>query len=530
MATAIGIAAERGDSHGHEPMTTAGPPFSRVLVANRGEIAIRICRALGELGVESVAVFSDADRDAPHRFAADIAVGIGGTTAAESYLRGDAILDAARSVDAAAIHPGYGFLSENAAFAAAVEQAGIVFIGPTATAIERLGSKVSARGVALAAGVPVVPGFDGDLDIDSEWLAKAREIGFPLMIKSSAGGGGKGMRLVDDESDFLDSLAAGRREAKAAFGDDRMLIERRVFPARHVEVQIVGDHHGEVVALHERECSVQRRHQKVLEEAPSVAVDVQLRARMGEAAVRLGKAVGYRNAGTVEFLLDASGAFYFLEVNTRLQVEHPVTECVTGVDLVHLQLEVAAGRPLKELLAGRDLTPRGWAIEARIYAESPEQGFLPAAGRLERVVEAEGPGVRVDSGVCDGSEVSVHYDPMLAKLIVHAADRATACRRLARALRDSDYLGIPTNVDFLRRVVEDGRFQRGELRTDFLDRAPELVAPLQRDIPEAAFVAAALAAVLAVDRRQGSAAQRSASAAESLFQSVGAFRVFGDVS
>jgi 3-methylcrotonyl-CoA carboxylase alpha subunit len=509
------------------------PPFRRVLVANRGEIAVRICRGLRELGVESVAVYSEADRDAVHRFAADRAHAIGGTSAAESYLRIDAILAAARDCGAEAIHPGYGFLSENPRFAQAVEDAGLVFIGPSAASMAQLGSKASARAVAIAAGVPVVPGFDGELPDDAAWLAKAREVGFPLLVKSSAGGGGKGMRLVERESEFLEALAAGRREAKAAFGDDHMLIERRVFPARHVEIQLFGDRHGDVVSLHERECSVQRRHQKVLEEAPSPAVDAELRRRMGEAAVRLAKAVGYRNAGTAEFLLDGEGRFYFLEVNTRLQVEHPVTECVTGLDLVHLQVQVAAGRRLRDLLAGRDLQPRGWAIEARIYAEAPEQGFLPAAGRLTKVIEAEGPGVRVDSGVRDGSEVSVHYDPMLAKLVVHAPDRATACRRLALALRDSSYLGIPTNVDFLRRVVEDPRFARGELRTDFLDRAPELVAPQSVATPDAAYVAAALAAVLGEARGTvgaGTAASGPASKAESLFASLGAFRVFGGMA
>ncbi|MBI5852217.1 MAG: ATP-grasp domain-containing protein [Planctomycetes bacterium] len=507
------------------------PPFRRVLVANRGEIAVRVCRGLRELGVGSVAIYSEPDRDAVHRFAADTACAIGGTTAAESYLRIEAVLDAARASGAEAIHPGYGFLSENPRFARAVEEAGLVFIGPSAASMCKLGSKAGARELAVACGVPVVPGFDGELPDDAAWLVKAREVGFPLLIKSSAGGGGKGMRLVERESEFLDALAAGRREAKAAFGDDRMLIERRVFPARHVEIQLFGDRHGDVVSLHERECSVQRRHQKVLEEAPSPAVDAKLRAKMGEAAVRLAKAAGYRGAGTAEFLLDERGGFYFLEVNTRLQVEHPVTECVIGLDLVHLQLHVAAGRRLEDLLAGRDLTPRGWAIEARIYAEAPEQGFLPAAGRLTRVIEAEGPGIRVDSGVREGSEVSVHYDPLLAKLVVHAPDRATACKRLAHALRESVYLGIPTNVDFLRRVVEDPRFARGELRTDFLDRAPELVTPTGDATPSAVFVAAALAAVLgdghvAADGSNGGEARGAAS----MFATLGGFRVFGGES
>ncbi|MBK8975769.1 MAG: ATP-grasp domain-containing protein [Planctomycetes bacterium] len=474
----------------------SAPPFRRVLVANRGEIAIRVCRGLRECGVESVAVFSDADRDAAHRHAADHAVAIGGRSAAESYLDIARLLDAAASAGCDAVHPGYGFLSENAAFARAVEAAGLTFIGPTGDTMEQVGGKRAARRIAVAAGVPVVPGFDGDLPDDAAWLAKAEEIGFPLLVKASAGGGGKGMRLVERAADFLDALHAGKREAKSAFGDDRMLLERRVLPARHVEIQILGDLHGDVLSFHERECSVQRRHQKVLEEAPSPIVDPELRARMGEAAVRLAKAVGYRNAGTVEFLLDEDRRFYFLEVNTRLQVEHPVTECVTGLDLVHLQLAVAAGARLRDLLPDGVPPPRGHAIEARIYAEVPEQGFLPAAGRLTRVLEAEGPGIRVDSGVRGGAEITVHYDPMLAKLIVHAPDRRTACRRLDEALRDSVYLGIPTNVDFLRRVVRDARFVAGDLRTDMLDLDPDLCAPRAPAIPDSAYVAAILAAVL----------------------------------
>ncbi len=507
------------------------PPFRRVLVANRGEIAVRVCRGLAECGVESVVVFSDVDRDAAHRFAGDVAVPIGGESATDSYLNVAAVLDAARASGAEAIHPGYGFLSENAEFERAAESAGFVFIGPRADTMEILGGKRSARQAAVAAGVPVVPGFDGDLPDDQAWLAKAKDIGFPLLVKASAGGGGKGMRLVEREADFLDALAAGRREAKASFGDARMLLERRVFPARHVEIQIMGDEHGRVVSFHERECSVQRRHQKVLEESPSPAVDPALRERMGRAAVTLCERVGYRNAGTVEFLLDENGDFYFLEVNTRLQVEHPVTECVTGLDLVHLQLQVAAGAKLDALLAGREFTPRGHAIEARIYAEDPEHGFLPAAGRLTRVIEPEGPGIRVDSGVHEGADVSVHYDPMLAKLIVHAPDRETACRRLARALRDTVYLGIPTNVDFLRRVVEDPRFRAGELRTDFVERAPDLVAGPGIEPTDTALAAVVLAQLLGADgARTGAAPIDGATGSTSrttLWRTLDGYRVLG---
>jgi 3-methylcrotonyl-CoA carboxylase alpha subunit len=500
------------------------PPFGRVLVANRGEIAVRVCRGLLELGIEPVAVFSDADRAAAHARAAKIAHPLGGQTARESYLDVEKILDAARATSCAAIHPGYGFLSENPAFARAVEAAGLTFIGPSAEAMERVGSKRSARAAAEEVGVPVVPGFHDDRGDDRALLAEARRIGFPLLLKASAGGGGKGMRLVEREGDFLDAAAAARREAAAAFGDDRLLLEKRVFPARHVEIQIFGDRGGRVVSLHERECSVQRRHQKILEEAPSPAVGAELRQAMGEAAVKLARHVGYQNAGTVEFLLDESGRFYFLEVNTRLQVEHPVTELVTGLDLVHLQVLLAAGGSLDDLLGDRDLRPRGHALEARIYAEDPEHGFLPAAGRLLRVVEPEGPGIRVDSGVYAGCEVPVHYDPLLAKLIVHAPDRAAACRRMARALAQVTYLGIPTNVDFLRRIVLDPDFAAGRLRTDFLEQKPELVRGPEELPPDRAYIAAALRQVLAAGN--GTAAVARSDAPAGPWQSVGALRVW----
>ncbi len=500
------------------------PPFKRVLVANRGEIAVRVCRGLTELGIEPVVVFSDADVEAVHRFHGAVAYGIGGQTAAESYLQIDKILEAAKATGAEAIHPGYGFLSENAAFVRAVEAAGLVFIGPTAESMELLGSKQSARDVAEKLGVPTVPGFNRDTGDDALLLKEAAGVGYPLMIKASAGGGGKGMRVVECEAEFAEALAAGRREAKGGFGDDTMLLERRVFPARHVEIQVMADNYGKAVSLHERECSVQRRHQKVLEESPSPMVDAELRAKMGAAAVRLIENVGYRNAGTVEFLAMTSGEFYFLEVNTRLQVEHPVTELVTGLDLVHMQVRIAAGEKLEAVLEDRDLTPRGHAIEARIYAEIPEQGYLPAAGDLITVIEAEGPGVRVDSGVHSGSEVSVNYDPMLAKLVVHASDRETACRRMALALRDSVYLGIPTNVDFLRRVVEDEAFVRGDLRTDFLDLNPSLASGPDDAAPDEAYVAAVLVAALGGTASTRSGAPASSGGRANVWDSVGPVR------
>ena len=504
----------------------ANPPFRRVLIANRGEIAVRVARGLRELGIESVAVHSEVDRRCAHVLACDHAFALGGNTAAESYLDGGKILAAAKAMGAQAIHPGYGFLSENAAFARAVRDAGLVFIGPNPGAMDRLGSKKAAREEAVRAGVPVIPGTEQD-DGDASLLAAARRIGLPVMIKASAGGGGRGMRRVDREEDLAEAIAAGRREAKASFGDDRMIVERAVAPARHIEIQLMGDTHGNVVSLHERECSMQRRHQKVLEESPSVAVDEALRKRMGEAAVKLAKAVGYDNAGTAEFLLDDKGNFYFLEVNARLQVEHPVTELVTGVDLVHLQVQVAAGAKLAELLAGRDLRPRGHAIEARICAESPEQGYLPAAGPLRLVLEASGPGIRVDSGVYSGWEVPVHYDSMLAKLIVHAPDRESACIRMSQALAESVYLGIPTNVDFLRRIVDDPEFRAGRMSIDMLGKRPDLAAGPGTAPDDLALAAAVLCQAVAPARGAPAAGGAAVRRSAAVWTELAGFRVGG---
>jgi len=505
------------------------PPFQRVLVANRGEIALRIIRGLRELGIESVAVHSDADARCAHVLAADHVVALGGNTATESYLDMDKVLAAAKATGAEAIHPGYGFLSENSAFARRVRDEGLTFIGPNPEAMDRLGGKKAAREEAIAAGVPVIPGTEQD-EGDEKLIEIARQIGMPVMVKASAGGGGRGMRRVEKEADLAEAIAAGRREAKESFGDDRMIVERAVFPARHIEIQFVADKHGHAISLHERECSVQRRHQKVLEEAPSAVVGEDLRKRMGDAAVSLSKRVGYDNAGTCEFLVDEQGNFYFLEVNTRLQVEHPVTELVTGVDLVHLQLHVAAGGKLDELLAGRDLTPRGHSIEARICAESPEQGYIPAAGLLELVKEPEGPGIRVDSGVYSGWEVPPFYDSMLAKLIVWAPDRETACRRLSEALRNTAYLGIPSNVDFLRRIVDDEAFRTAQISTDMLSKRPELA----KGSDEAADDHALAAAVLcqAIGRTAGAASTASSAGgaghtgSTAPWQDLGAFRLF----
>ncbi len=443
----------------------------RLLIANRGEIALRIIRACRELAVETVAVYSEPDAAAPHVAAADRAVAIGAAPAAASYLSIPALMAAAGETGADAVHPGYGFLSENAAFAGACENAGLVFVGPPADAIAQMGSKVDARRLMQAAGVPVVPG-DMPSDQSDEGIQSAiARVGLPVLVKASAGGGGKGMRLVRDGSQLLESVQAARREATAAFGDGTLYVERLVDRPRHVEVQVFGDASGNVVHLFERECSVQRRHQKVIEESPSPALTPALRAAMTAAAVQAARAVGYRNAGTVEFLLEGTGdeaRFYFLEMNTRLQVEHPVTEQVAGVDLVRAQLLVASGEVLPWTQSS--LTQRGHAVEARVYAEDPAEGFLPQAGQVLLYREPRLPGVRIDAGIDEGGHVSVHYDPMLAKVIATAETRDLAIARLTSALRQYPILGIRTNVPFLLRILGHPTFHAGSIDTTFLDR------------------------------------------------------------
>jgi len=454
--------------------------FSTVLVANRGEIAVRVLRTVQSLGYRGVAVYSDADADAPHVALADVAVRIGPPEVGESYLDPQRILDAARRGGADAIHPGYGFLSENAAFARACEAAGLVFIGPPPDAIDAMGDKALAKQRMRAANVPCVPGFDAVDADEAALLDAAGGVGFPLLVKASAGGGGRGMRRVDRAADLPAALTSARTEAEAAFGNPSLLLERLVEGARHVEIQVMADRHGRVVHLGERDCSVQRRHQKVVEEAPSPAVDATLREAMGSAACRAAEAVGYVGAGTVEFLLGPDGAFYFLEMNTRLQVEHPVTEAVTGVDLVELQLRMAAGEVL-ELPASVPM--HGHAVEVRIYAEDPASSFLPSTGRLSAfelpgATDAVGAavagsrypnGLRLDAGTASGLQVSSHYDPMLAKLVAWGPDRATACRRLARALDASVVFGVTSNRRFLARVLRDRDFVCGDVDTGFLD-------------------------------------------------------------
>jgi len=442
----------------------------RVLVANRGEIAIRIFRACREASIETVAVYSDADVDAAHVAAADRAVRIGPPPARESYLNVDAILAAARDTAADAIHPGYGFLSENPQFARACEAAGLIFIGPAAETIEAMGSKIAARTAMETAGVPVVPGATPADQSDDGVLAAARSIGFPALVKASAGGGGKGMRLLSDASSALEEIRAARREAASAFGDGTLYIERYVERPRHVEIQVFGDSHGNVVHLFERECSIQRRHQKVIEESPSTAISPAVRQRMGEAAVTAASATRYRGAGTIEFLLEGSGEdarFYFLEMNTRLQVEHPVTEAVAGVDLVRAQLSVASGERLP--WTQDSLSQRGHALECRVYAEDPAAGFLPQAGRLLLYREPAGPGIRIDAGVIEGANVPVMYDPLLAKLTVSHESRAAAIDRAIAALRTFPVLGIRTNIPFLIRVLDHPGFRSGRIHTGFID-------------------------------------------------------------
>lgn len=458
--------------------------FDTVLVANRGEIAVRVIRTLRSMGVRSVAVFSDADADARHVREADTAVRIGPAPASESYLSVERLLEAAARTGAQAVHPGYGFLAENAGFARACAEAGLVFIGPPADAIALMGDKIRAKETVRAAGVPVVPGGR-----DPELAEAARALGAPVLLKPSAGGGGKGMRLVRDLSVLEDEIAAARREARASFGDDTLLVERWVDRPRHIEIQVLADGHGNVVHLGERECSLQRRHQKVVEEAPSVLLDEETRAAMGEAAVQAARSCGYRGAGTVEFIVPGvdPSSYYFMEMNTRLQVEHPVTELVTGLDLVEWQLRVAAGEPLS--FGQDDIALTGHAIEARLCAEDPARGFLPSGGTVLRLREPQGDGVRTDSGLSEGTEVGSLYDPMLSKVIAYGPDRATALRKLRAALTETVTLGVQTNAGFLRRLLAHPAVVAGELDTGLVER--EVEGLVSTDVPDEVYEAAA---------------------------------------
>ncbi len=468
--------------------------FKKILIANRGEIACRIIRACREMKIGTVAVFSDADPDALHVRMADEAYNIGPPPSSESYLCSDKIIDVAKRSGAEAIHPGYGFLSENAGFVREVAKAGITFIGPPPEAMEGLGGKMSARKIAIEAGVPIVPGTTEPLSSYEEAKATASEIGYPVMLKASAGGGGKGMRLVFEEGELKSALEAARSEALAGFGDDAVYVEKAVVRPRHVEIQVFSDTRGNHVHLNERECSIQRRHQKVVEEAPSPINSAELRAEMGACAVKVAKAVNYVGAGTVEFLVsDLDKSFYFLEMNTRLQVEHPVTELITGIDLVREQIRVAWGEKLS--FSQEDVTIMGHAIECRIYAEDPETNFMPSPGRITRLRVPQGPGVRDDGGVYEGAEVSIYYDPMISKFAVHGRDRAEAIDRMRRALAEYEVGGIKTTLPFFRDLMEDAEFIEGRLDTGFIPRFNERkrakdVSETERDM---ASIAAALA-------------------------------------
>ncbi len=440
--------------------------FKKILVANRGEIALRIMRTCREMGIATVAVYSEVDERALHALEADEAVPIGPAEPAASYLNIDRIIAAARDTGAEAIHSGYGFLAENAVFAERCQAEGIVFIGPPARVIRDLGDKVVARRIMQKGGVPVIPGMTEEAGDPGAWSAQAEAVGYPLLIKAAAGGGGKGMRIVEKAGDLVQACQEASREAAAAFGSGAIYMEKFLARSRHVEVQILADTRGNVIHLFERECSIQRRHQKIIEETPSPALTPALRAAMGEAAVTAARAAGYVNAGTVEFILDPEGRFYFLEVNTRLQVEHPITEMTTGVDLVRHQIEIAAGRPLT--LSQADLAARGHAIECRIYAEDPEQNFFPSPGKIVFLQEPSGPGVRNDCGVCSGFEVPVEYDPILSKLVVHAETRDQAIGRMIRALESYAVLGVKTSIGFLIDVLASRPFADGETTTDFI--------------------------------------------------------------
>ncbi len=494
--------------------------FRKILVANRGEIAVRVIRACREMGIASVAVFSEADRAARHVRLADEAWPIGPAPAADSYLRIDRVIEAACASGAEAVHPGYGFLAENARFAEACEEAGLVFIGPRSETITLMGEKTSARRLAVAAGLPVVPGTLEPLADDAAIRQEAERIGFPLMLKAAAGGGGKGLRLVRSAADLVSAAARARSEAQSAFGDDRVYLEKALVRPRHVEIQVMADHHGNVVHLFERECSIQRRHQKVVEESPSPLLTPDLRARMGTLAVALVRKAGYVNAGTLEFLMDESREPYFLEMNTRLQVEHPVTELVTGVDLVKLQIRIAQEERLP--LAQEDLAQRGHAIECRVYAEDPDAGFLPSPGRILALRVPGGPGIRDDSGVEEGDDVPSHYDPLVSKLVAWGEDRASAIARMRRAVREYKVLGIKTTLPFFERVLRHPDFLAGRIDTSFTER-------LGRDTPEKDRpwpVAVAAAAISAFEQRRA-ARTPSAAPAASAWRRVGRVESMG---
>jgi acetyl-CoA carboxylase biotin carboxylase subunit len=471
--------------------------FNKILIANRGEIAIRIMRACKELGIQTVAVYSDADKNSLHTQFADEAIRIGAASPKESYLNADVLIGDALASKADAIHPGYGFLSENASFAAAVASAQLTFIGPSADSIHAMGDKAESKIAMKKAGVPTVPGYEG-LETETDLEQAARAIGYPILVKASAGGGGKGMRIVWDADDLPEEIESARREAVHAFGDDRLLIEKYLPNAHHIEFQVFGDQHGHLVHLFERECSVQRRHQKIIEETPSPLLTPELRTQMGEAAVKAAKAVNYYNAGTIEFIVDPDTLqYYFLEMNTRLQVEHPVTELTTGLDLVQWQIRVAAGEPFP--YQQEQLSQHGHAIECRVYAEDPANGFLPSTGKLLQYLEPKGPGIRVDSGFSAGSDVTHFYDPLLAKLIVHGENREIAIQRMQAALKEYIVHGVTTNVDFIQALLSHPDFYNGDVTTRWVETTFNWSPPPEPEFE--AIIAAALADLTTVNRK-----------------------------
>lgn len=471
----------------------AGKQFKKILIANRGEIAVRVMQTLQEMGIQTVALASDPDLQAEHVRLADEMIHLPGQKPTETYLRGEKIIEQAKRLNVDAVHPGYGFLSENAAFARACNDAGIVFIGPQPAVIEAMGDKITAKQLMQKAGVPVVPGWTGESDSDFSVIAEeAERIGYPVLVKAAAGGGGKGMRRVDRPDDLKTAYESAAREAQSAFGDARVFLEKYITKPRHIEFQILGDHHGNVVHLFERECSIQRRHQKIIEETPSTALTPELRERMGEAAVTAAKAMGYTNAGTMEFILDENGSFYFLEVNTRLQVEHPVTEMTVHKDLVRLQVQIASGEAIP--FQQEDLCQEGHAIECRIYAEDPANNFMPGIGRLAFYRPPAGPFIRLDSGVREGGEVTVHYDPMLSKLIVWGATREAALEKMNWALSRFAVLGVANNIEFLKAIVNHPAFIAGDIHTHFLDAHP--ITTDAKEVPPAALALAALSSQL----------------------------------
>ncbi len=474
--------------------------FKKILIANRGEIAIRIIRACRELGIKTVAVYSEADKNAQHVQLADESILLGDAAPKESYLNADKLIRAALDSKADAIHPGYGFLSENASFAAAVDSAKLIFIGPSADSIRAMGDKAESKIAMKKAGVPTVPGFE-DLESEEDFKKAAKEIGYPVLVKASAGGGGKGMRVVNAESELSEAIESARSEALNSFGDERLLVEKYLADAHHIEFQVFGDKHGNLVHLFERECSVQRRHQKIIEETPSILLTPKIREEMGQAAVNAAKAVNYYNAGTIEFIFDPkTSQYYFLEMNTRLQVEHPITELVAGIDLVQWQIRIAAGE--KFPFTQSDFHQHGHAIECRVYAEDPANGFLPSTGKLLQFIEPRGPGIRVDSGFTVGSDVTHFYDPLLAKLIVHAENREAAIQRMQTALREFVVHGVVTNIDFMQSVLKHEDFAEGKVSTRWVEKTLEsnsLLFDRQEQAPALqSLIAAALADVVFV--------------------------------